>query len=169
MEPAVTGPTSDREDLAEKASEFLLGVLERMGISADIDIKDERLPQQGRETAMVKHANVAVIVAVIVASGLASCDAAKPRLASTTQNECTECKDPEDDTKSYYVSIGVMPSPYPIDWTSPNTMYGTTLLTSALGVPYAFKGDPLHSVGHAMLKVQCGDGVEHYISQTGAV
>src|SRR5678810_370755 len=41
MEPAVTDPTSDREDLAEKASEFLLGVLERMGISADIDIKDD--------------------------------------------------------------------------------------------------------------------------------
>jgi spoIIIJ-associated protein len=38
MEAAV----SDREeDLAEKASEFLLGVLERMGISADIDIKDD--------------------------------------------------------------------------------------------------------------------------------
>ena len=33
--------STDREDLAEKASEFLLGVLERMGISADIDIKDE--------------------------------------------------------------------------------------------------------------------------------
>jgi spoIIIJ-associated protein len=31
---------TEREDLAEKASEFLLGVLERMGISADIDIKD---------------------------------------------------------------------------------------------------------------------------------
>jgi len=29
------------EDLAEKASEFLLGVLEHMGISADIDIKDD--------------------------------------------------------------------------------------------------------------------------------
>lgn len=38
MEAAVT--TTDREDLAEKASELLLGVLERMGISADIDIKD---------------------------------------------------------------------------------------------------------------------------------
>jgi spoIIIJ-associated protein len=34
--------SADREDLAEKASEFLLGVLERMGISADIDIKDEK-------------------------------------------------------------------------------------------------------------------------------
>ena len=33
--------TADREDLAEKASEFLLGVLERMGITADIDIKDD--------------------------------------------------------------------------------------------------------------------------------
>lgn len=33
--------TADREDLAEKASEFLLGVLERMGISADIDIKED--------------------------------------------------------------------------------------------------------------------------------
>ena len=32
---------TDREDVAEKASEFLLGVLERMGISADIDIKDD--------------------------------------------------------------------------------------------------------------------------------
>ena len=33
--------TTEREDLAEKASEFLLGVLERMGVSADIDIKDD--------------------------------------------------------------------------------------------------------------------------------
>jgi len=32
--------TAEREDVIEKASEFLLGVLERMGISADIDIKD---------------------------------------------------------------------------------------------------------------------------------
>src|SRR3954471_12218843 len=40
MEAAVTEAT-DREDLAEKASEFLLGVLERMGITADIDIKDD--------------------------------------------------------------------------------------------------------------------------------
>jgi len=39
MEAAVT--QMDREDLAEKASEFLLGVLERMGITADIDIKDD--------------------------------------------------------------------------------------------------------------------------------
>jgi spoIIIJ-associated protein len=43
MEAAVTETTTtDREDLAEKASDFLLGVLERMGISADIDIKDDQ-------------------------------------------------------------------------------------------------------------------------------
>src|ERR1700750_2628126 len=41
MEPAVTAPSTNREDLAEKASEFLLGMLERMGITADIDIKDD--------------------------------------------------------------------------------------------------------------------------------
>ena len=40
MEAAVT-QTEQREDLAEKASEILLGELERMGISADIDIKDD--------------------------------------------------------------------------------------------------------------------------------
>jgi spoIIIJ-associated protein len=42
MEAAETSATNtNREDLAEKASEFLLGLLERMGISADIDIKDD--------------------------------------------------------------------------------------------------------------------------------
>jgi predicted RNA-binding protein Jag len=39
MEAAETSATTtNREDLAEKASDFLLGLLERMGISADIDI-----------------------------------------------------------------------------------------------------------------------------------
>lgn len=43
MEAAVSeAATVEREDLAEKASEFLLGVLERMGIPADIDIKDDK-------------------------------------------------------------------------------------------------------------------------------
>jgi spoIIIJ-associated protein len=37
----VTETAAEREDLAEKASDFLLGVLERMGISADIEIKDD--------------------------------------------------------------------------------------------------------------------------------
>lgn len=49
--------TENREDLAEKASEFLLGVLERMGISADIDIKDDAdktvLEIQTKETEAV--------------------------------------------------------------------------------------------------------------------
>jgi spoIIIJ-associated protein len=56
MEAAVT-ETSDREDLAEKASDFLLGVLERMGITADIDIKDDTdktvLEIQTSDTEMV--------------------------------------------------------------------------------------------------------------------
>jgi spoIIIJ-associated protein len=37
----VTTTANDREDVAEKASEFLIGVLERMGISADIDVREE--------------------------------------------------------------------------------------------------------------------------------
>ena len=41
MTETAIATNGDREDLAEKASEFLLGVLERMGISADIDIKDD--------------------------------------------------------------------------------------------------------------------------------
>ena len=57
MEAAVTGTTEDREDLAEKASDFLLGVLERMGVSADIDIKDDadktELEIQTRDTELV--------------------------------------------------------------------------------------------------------------------
>src|SRR6185369_8739513 len=57
MEAAVTEVTPDREDLAEKASEFLLGVLERMGITADIDIKDDTdktvLEIQTKDTELV--------------------------------------------------------------------------------------------------------------------
>jgi spoIIIJ-associated protein len=49
--------TADREDLAEKASDFLLGVLERMGIAADIDIKDDTdktiLEIQTKDTELV--------------------------------------------------------------------------------------------------------------------
>jgi spoIIIJ-associated protein len=49
--------SGDREDLAEKASEFLLGVLERMGIPADIDIKDDKerttLEIQTKDTELV--------------------------------------------------------------------------------------------------------------------
>src|SRR5689334_22063627 len=58
MEAAVTETIANREeDLAEKASEFLLGVLERMGISADIDIKDDTdktiLEIQTKDTELV--------------------------------------------------------------------------------------------------------------------
>ena len=49
--------TAEREDLAEKASEFLLGVLEGMGSSADIDIKDDKdrttLEIQTKDTELV--------------------------------------------------------------------------------------------------------------------
>lgn len=55
METAVT--TEAAEDLAEKASEFLLGILERMGIPADIDVKDDAdkttLEIQTSDTEMV--------------------------------------------------------------------------------------------------------------------
>ena len=57
MSPEAAANSSDREDLAEKASEFLLGVLERMGITADIDIKDDSdktvLEIQTSDTEMV--------------------------------------------------------------------------------------------------------------------
>ena len=53
----MTETATEREDLAEKASEFLLGVLERMGISADIDIKDDAdktvLEIQTKDTELV--------------------------------------------------------------------------------------------------------------------
>ena len=53
----MTDATLDREDLAEKASDFLLGVLERMGIAADIDIKDDNdktiLEIQTKDTELV--------------------------------------------------------------------------------------------------------------------
>lgn len=59
MEAAVTEMTrSDREDLAEKASEFLLGLLERMGISADIDISDD----QDRTTLAIQTSDPEVLI-----------------------------------------------------------------------------------------------------------
>jgi len=59
MEAAVTETTTtDREDLAEKASDFLLGVLERMGISADIDIKDD----QDRTVLEIQTADTELVI-----------------------------------------------------------------------------------------------------------
>lgn len=53
----MTDTAADREDLAERASDFLLGVLERMGIAADIDIKDDTdktiLEIQTKDTELV--------------------------------------------------------------------------------------------------------------------
>jgi spoIIIJ-associated protein len=64
MENAVTTATTtapapaEREDLAEKASEFLLGVLERMGISADIDVKDDA----DRTTLEIQTADTELVI-----------------------------------------------------------------------------------------------------------
>jgi predicted RNA-binding protein Jag len=55
--------TPDRDDLAEKASELLLRMIERMGISADIDIKDDTdktvLEIQAKDTELVISPNEA--------------------------------------------------------------------------------------------------------------
>lgn len=49
--------SAEREDLAEKASDFLLGLLERMGVSADIDINENAdrtvLEIQTKDTELV--------------------------------------------------------------------------------------------------------------------
>jgi spoIIIJ-associated protein len=58
MEAAVSQQTTDREDLAEKASDFLLGVLERMGISADIDIKED----QDRTVLEIQTADTELVI-----------------------------------------------------------------------------------------------------------
>jgi hypothetical protein len=73
------------------------------------------------------------------------------------------CVDPETEPGSY-VSIGVMPSPYPIDYSSPYDMFVTVLASTALSQGL----DRSHSIGHVLLKVKCGNNDEVYISQTGA-
>ncbi len=73
------------------------------------------------------------------------------------------CKDPEKEAGSY-VSIGVMPAPYPISWQSPFSLFVTTLGTSAAAAGL----DRSHSIGHVLLKVRCGSDEPYYISQTGA-
>ena len=54
----MTQQTTDREDLAEKASDFLLGVLERMGITADIDIRDD----QDRTVLEIQTADTELVI-----------------------------------------------------------------------------------------------------------
>jgi len=103
------------------------------------------------------------LVAALVA--LASCRSSE-RLAMTMQNECASCVDPEATEDQSYVSIGVMPPRYPIDWGSPNRMYITTIAAS-LGFVGRSIENP-HGVGHVLLKVRCGSDAPFYLSQTGA-
>ncbi|HEY0251266.1 MAG TPA: R3H domain-containing nucleic acid-binding protein [Kofleriaceae bacterium] len=57
-EQTAQAQTTNREDLAEKASDFLLGMLERMGISADIDIKDDN----DRTTLEIQTADTELVI-----------------------------------------------------------------------------------------------------------
>jgi hypothetical protein len=87
-------------------------------------------------------------------------------LGTAVQAECTRCVDPESTTDQSYVSIGVIPARYPIDWSTPNQMYITSI-----GASLGFVGWSLwnpHGIGHVLLKVRCGSGEPFYVSQTGA-
>jgi spoIIIJ-associated protein len=59
MEASVTDTTrTDREDLVEKASDILVGILQRMGIAADIDISDD----EDRTTLAIQTADSEVVI-----------------------------------------------------------------------------------------------------------
>jgi hypothetical protein len=108
------------------------------------------------------------LVLVAMAAGCRASDAA-PALRRA---DCAPCLDPESQPGSY-VSIGVMPAPYPISWANPYRQFVTTLGTvaaaNALDTGKAEKApDRSHSIGHVLLKVRCGDAAPQYISQTGA-
>lgn len=49
---------TDREDLVEKASDVLLGILQRMGIAADIDISDD----EDRTTLAIQSSDAEVVI-----------------------------------------------------------------------------------------------------------
>jgi len=87
--------------------------------------------------------------------------------AAVDAPQCTpapaQCKDPESEAGSY-VSIGTMPAPYPLKWSSPFDLFVTTLATSQVGLGL----DRSHSIGHVLLKVRCGTAAPFFISQTGA-
>jgi hypothetical protein len=114
---------------------------------------------------------MAVTYTIALAAVALACHGDAEQLASVTQHDCAACKDPETTDDESYVSIGVMPSPYPIDWSTPNKMYGTTIATSAVAAIFQrfAPKKPVHSIGHALLKVRCGSNKEVYISQTGAL
>jgi len=100
---------------------------------------------------------------VIVALAAPSCRSDRPLQGSAVQADCAACTDPEGEAGSY-VSIGVMPAPYPISWANPYDLFVTTLGTTA-----AASGlDRSHSIGHVLLKVRCGTDEPTYVSQTGA-
>lgn len=87
----------------------------------------------------------------------------RPSNRSAVQASCAMCTDPEAEAGSY-VSIGVMPAPYPISWASPYDLFVTTLGTTAAAAGL----DRSHSIGHVLLKIRCGTDEPTYISQTGA-
>lgn len=83
--------------------------------------------------------------------------------------DCTgECTDPEAETEGSYVSIGTMPAPYPVDWSTPWKAMITSFGTGTAKIPGAAPGDRSHSIGHVLLKVRCEGEEPFYISQTGA-
>jgi len=111
----------------------------------------------------IKHA----VLLAALAAALASCRSAdSEQLATAIQNGCADCIDPESTVDQSYVSIGVMPARYPIDWGSPNRMYVTTI-AAGLGFGGESSTNP-HGIGHVLLKVRCGKTAPFYLSQTGA-
>jgi hypothetical protein len=84
-----------------------------------------------RATAIAVVAIIAVIGVIGVSLGAGCSSRDEPSQRSAEQAEgCAPCTDPETEAGSY-VSIGVMPSPYPISWASPYDMFVTTIGTSA--------------------------------------
>jgi len=111
---------------------------------------------------------LATAAAIVLATAVASCREDGPTRSAAVSSVCAACTDPEAEAGSY-VSIGVMPAPYPISWTSPYRMFVTTLGTSAVATKIDAGGlDRSHSIGHVLLKVRCGTDEPTYISQTGA-
>ena len=104
----------------------------------------------------------AAIALVLAAAGCRGHDDPAHGLVAQAE-DCAACVDPETQAGSY-VSIGVMPAPYPISWVSPYDLFVTTLGTTAAAAGL----DRSHSIGHVLLKVRCSTDDPTYISQTGA-
>jgi len=65
-------------------------------------------------------------------SGLTAMDATMDGGGCGGDDDDDACTDPEKEAGSY-VSIGVMPAPYPISWATPYDLFVTVLGTSAAG------------------------------------